>query len=166
MKKIGLLMLCMVASSVYAADIYKCVQDGKLTISSEPCPPGATSTVVTPDAQADAPAPSPDEELARLKQQVEAMERERLDRNAARDAAEAERRKARQETKASEEEATEPVNAHGRLNAARKKREEAANNNNNNNGGGNNGNAGGNANGGSGGDAGGTGKASGSLGTR
>jgi hypothetical protein len=112
MKQIWVLMLCMVSCGAYAENIYKCVQDGRLTISSAPCPadaastavtpdatptvmyrcvqdgrltisgalcpPEAVSTAVAPDAAPAAPAASFQDELARLKQQLEVLERERL----------------------------------------------------------------------------------------
>jgi hypothetical protein len=146
MKKALALILCVVACPLYAAEMYKCVQNGRLTISSEPCPTGAKSTVITPDAAPDTPVISSDEELARLKQKLEVLERERLQRNAARAAAEAERQKQEAQAAKDSEESAEPVNAHGRLNAARKRREEAAKNNS---GGNTGGNAGGNSGSGS-----------------
>jgi hypothetical protein len=67
-----------------SAEIYKCVENGKLSLSDMPCPSGAVSTVLpTESRQGDAPAESPAEELERLKQKLEVMQRERREREAA-----------------------------------------------------------------------------------
>ncbi|MDR1889851.1 MAG: DUF4124 domain-containing protein [Zoogloeaceae bacterium] len=75
--------LCLHAG-IASADAYKCVEKGKVTISSEPCPVGATSTAITsasmPDAEAVAAARADED---RLKQRVDAMTRTRLERDAA-----------------------------------------------------------------------------------
>jgi hypothetical protein len=117
MKKSMLLMLCLFACGASAQEVYKCLQDGKLTISSLPCPPGAISTVVPVEASP-RPALSPEEELARMKQKADALERERLNREATQAAT------TKTASPPTQPEATEAVNAHGRLNAARKRNEE------------------------------------------
>lgn len=114
MKRMLVLMLCVVSCGVYAEDVYKCVQDGKLTISNTPCPSGATSTVVTPDAPPDASSIASNEaELTRLKQLLEAMERERLGRSAAYTADLESRRQKAQETYEEEIVKPEPVVVYG-----------------------------------------------------
>jgi hypothetical protein len=129
MKKSLLLTLCLFSGGVSAEEVYKCLQNGQLTISTLPCPPGAVSTVVPVEASPQQPL-SPEEELARMKQKADALERERLDREATQAAARA------TPPLAQPDQATEAVNAHGRLNAARKRREEAAQNPNGGNPGG------------------------------
>jgi hypothetical protein len=116
MKKSLLLILCLFSCGA-SAEVYKCIQDGKTTISTLPCPPGATSTAVPVEATPNS-AMTPEQEVANMKQKADAMERERLNRSA-------ERATANAPAPVVEDEATEAVNAHGRLNAARRKREEA-----------------------------------------
>ncbi|MDR2365239.1 MAG: DUF4124 domain-containing protein, partial [Zoogloeaceae bacterium] len=77
MKKALFLVLCVIASGAAAEEVYKCQQDGKLTISTTPCPSGATTTVVPVEKLPPADE-SPEQELARMKQQADALERERL----------------------------------------------------------------------------------------
>ena len=71
-------------TGVAAADAYRCVEKGKTTISSEPCPAGATSTAVTSVSvsYAEALAAARAEE-DRLKQSVDAMTKARYERDAA-----------------------------------------------------------------------------------
>jgi hypothetical protein len=103
MKKILLLagMVSLFSSGAFA-EIYKCVENGKLTISDTPCPPDAVSTVVTPEPERNAPAFSSAEELERIKQKLEMMQHERQEREAADEqvAQQAEREKAAQEAAA------------------------------------------------------------------
>ncbi|MDR3322989.1 MAG: DUF4124 domain-containing protein [Zoogloeaceae bacterium] len=123
MKKLLALALCVVSCSA-SAELYRCVQNGKVLITGEPCPYGAKSTVIAPDAAPQESAEiSPAEELARLKQKATELEQERLARNKVYDEAEAARRD--KKAGAEEEADNEPVNAQGRLNVARKKREAA-----------------------------------------
>lgn len=117
MKKILLLVLCLFSCGASAQQVYKCLQDGKTTISTQPCPPGATSTAVPVEANPNS-AITPEQEIANMKQKADALERERLGRAAERAAANA-------PAPAVVEETGEAVNAHGRLNEARRKREEA-----------------------------------------
>ncbi|MDR1889852.1 MAG: DUF4124 domain-containing protein [Zoogloeaceae bacterium] len=117
-KNFLLLILCLFSCGVSAQQVYKCLENGKVTISTQPCPPGATSTVIPVEASPNPPI-SPEEEVARLKQKADAMEQERLNRQAERAAANA------PPPLPQTGDAEEAVNAHGRLNAARRKREEA-----------------------------------------
>ncbi|GHT92771.1 hypothetical protein AGMMS49545_10870 [Betaproteobacteria bacterium] len=116
MNKSLLLILCLFSCGASAQQVYKCLQDGKTTISTQPCPPGATSTAVPVEATPNT-AMTPEQEVANMKRKADDMERERLNRAA-------ERAAAAPPAPAAQEE-TEAVNAHGRLNAARRKREEA-----------------------------------------
>jgi len=87
MKKIllFLVMIAMSCSAALAEVYYKCAQNGRLTITQYPCPSGATSTVVTPapGSEGNAASGSPAEELERMKQRLEVMQRERHQREAA-----------------------------------------------------------------------------------
>jgi hypothetical protein len=122
MKKVLFLVLCGIASGAFADEIYKCEQDGRRTISTTPCPPGATATVV-PVEKLPPASESPEQELERMKQQADAMERDRLARETPTPAAADETKHETDET-AGAGEAAEPANAHGRLNVAYKKREQ------------------------------------------
>jgi len=80
-----------VAPSVFA-QVYRCVVNDKVIISTEPCPAGATKvTEIKPEpgaaAREAAAKKAADEELARMKAQVELMERARQEREAAFEAA-------------------------------------------------------------------------------
>ena len=116
MKKSLLLILCLFSCGASAQQVYKCLQDDKTMISTQPCPPGATSTAVPVEVNPN-PAMTPEQEVANMRQKADRMERERLGRSAERATA--------QPPEPADEEAPEAVNAHGRLNAARRKREEA-----------------------------------------
>jgi hypothetical protein len=76
-------MLCLHMGAA-VADAYKCVEKGKITISSEPCPDGATHAEIIrdpmPDAEVLAAARA---DLDRLRQSAAAMTRERHERDAA-----------------------------------------------------------------------------------
>jgi hypothetical protein len=120
MKKSLLFVLCLFAGAASAQEVYKCVQNHKVTISTTPCPPGATSTVVPVEASPQGQV-SPEEEIARMRQKADAMERERLEREAARERAPV------SSPLSAPAETPEAVNAHGRLNAARRKREAGGN---------------------------------------
>ncbi|MCL2076426.1 MAG: DUF4124 domain-containing protein [Betaproteobacteria bacterium] len=82
--------LCGVALPV-SAQVYRCVTDGAVTISTQPCPAGAAATEYKPEpgaAEREAAAKkAADEDLARMKERVMLMERERRERDAALDAA-------------------------------------------------------------------------------
>ncbi|MDR3322988.1 MAG: hypothetical protein LBS89_02155 [Zoogloeaceae bacterium] len=81
MKKLLALALCVVSCSA-SAELYRCVQNDKVLITGEPCPYGAKSTVIVPDAAPQESAEiSPTEELARLKQKVAELEQARLAHN-------------------------------------------------------------------------------------
>ncbi|GHT92774.1 hypothetical protein AGMMS49545_10880 [Betaproteobacteria bacterium] len=71
-------------TGVAVADAYRCVEKGKTTISSEPCPAGATSTVVSSVSVSDAEAlAAARAEEDRLKQSVDTMTKARYERDAA-----------------------------------------------------------------------------------
>jgi hypothetical protein len=78
MKKSLLLTLFLLAGGASAGEVYKCLQDGELTISDWPlsCPPSAVSKVVPVKMPSQA-SRSSEEELAHLKQRADTMERER-----------------------------------------------------------------------------------------
>jgi hypothetical protein len=135
MKPVGLfllLSLCVTASGVVCAQTYKCVEQGKLTISDTPCPPGAVSTVVPPEPRGSASSESFDEEMARLRQNLEAMERERHERKIAEIAQEqAKREEAAQKEDAEQKAQEEKIEAENEmarrnflLKKKKKKREE------------------------------------------
>jgi hypothetical protein len=78
--------LCLMGAypSVAAAEVYKCVEKGKITISTEVCPAGATHAEIISDAAPDAAsvaAARADEE--RLQRYAETLARERRERDAA-----------------------------------------------------------------------------------
>jgi hypothetical protein len=125
MKKVLFLALCCIGSGAFAEEVYKCEQDGRVTISTTPCPSGATATVV-PVEKLPPASESPEDELARMKQQADALERERLAREAASSSSGAEENMASDEVEEADgDEAGEAPNPQGRLNIARKKRQEA-----------------------------------------
>jgi hypothetical protein len=101
MKKILFLALCALslASGGAAAEVYKCVEKGKLTISTAPCPSGAASEAIAPEPEVDAAAvESSIKATERMKQELDVMRRERLAREAADEAVRKERAaEARQE---------------------------------------------------------------------
>jgi hypothetical protein len=68
-----------VISGSAGTEIYKCVENGRLTISDAPCPPGATGTVV-PSAPQTPRSRSPADEPGTLKQKLDIMQRERQER--------------------------------------------------------------------------------------
>jgi hypothetical protein len=78
MKKILLLanLACIVSNDAFA-ETWKCVEDGKLTITNMPCPPGAISTIVPAEPEGDISAESVDDELVRIKQKLTEIEAER-----------------------------------------------------------------------------------------
>ncbi|MDR0735722.1 MAG: DUF4124 domain-containing protein [Zoogloeaceae bacterium] len=125
MKKALFLVLCCIGSSAFAEEVYKCQQDGKVTISTTPCPTGATATVV-PVEKLPPASESPEQELARMKQQADALERERLERETpVRSAGDEIVPEGVEEVDGDEVTETAP-NPQGRLNVARKKREQQA----------------------------------------
>jgi hypothetical protein len=124
MEKVLFLVLCCISSGAFADEIYKCQQDGRVSISTTPCPPGATATVV-PVEKLPPASESTEQELARMKQQADTLERERLERETPVSSATENEAAPDEAEDASGDEATEAVNAHGRLNAARQKREQA-----------------------------------------
>jgi hypothetical protein len=77
MKKSLLLALCLFSCGA-SAEVYKCLQDGKVTISTLPCPPGASSTVVPLEVLPQGGAMTPEEEVAQIKLRADTLERERL----------------------------------------------------------------------------------------
>ncbi|MDR0673823.1 MAG: DUF4124 domain-containing protein [Zoogloeaceae bacterium] len=81
-KMLFFLTSCCLCGGAFAEEVYKCEQDGKVTISTTPCPTGATVTVV-PVEKLPPASESPEQELARMKQQADTLERERLEREAA-----------------------------------------------------------------------------------
>jgi flagellar biosynthesis GTPase FlhF len=114
MKPIGLLLLMslgVLASDFVCAETYKCVENGKLTISDTSCPPGAISTVVPPEPRGSASSESVDEEMARLKQELEVMERKRQEQVAEIAHEQAKREKAEQEKEAARKAEAEKVEA-------------------------------------------------------
>ena len=78
MKPILLLMslVYMVSGSVFA-ETYKCVENGRLTISDMPCPPSAVSTVIPSEPNDNARGNSSAEEMQRLKSKLETIQHER-----------------------------------------------------------------------------------------
>jgi len=74
-----LLMLC--SAAVQAQTVHKCTVDGKVTYTEMPCQGGTASVIAVPDA------PAPDKaaaaELAGMKKQADALEKERRKREAA-----------------------------------------------------------------------------------
>ncbi|MCL2021244.1 MAG: DUF4124 domain-containing protein [Betaproteobacteria bacterium] len=82
--------LCVVTPPV-SAQVYRCVVNDKVTISTQPCPAGAAVTEYKPEpgaAEREAAAKkAADEEVARMKERVSLMERERREREALLDAA-------------------------------------------------------------------------------
>ncbi|MDR3159136.1 MAG: DUF4124 domain-containing protein [Zoogloeaceae bacterium] len=127
MKKALFLVLCCIGSGAFAEEVYKCQQDGRVTISTTPCPSGATATVV-PVEKLPPASESLEQELARMKQQADALERERLERETSSAGSAAGDETAQNEAEDAEgadgEDATGSPNPHGRLNAARKQRAE------------------------------------------
>ncbi|MDR2636716.1 MAG: DUF4124 domain-containing protein [Zoogloeaceae bacterium] len=83
------LILCAlgVFPDMASAQVFRCLEKGKVTISTSPCPTGAKATeiVAEPGAaeRAAAAKQAADEEVARLKEKVELMARERHEREAA-----------------------------------------------------------------------------------
>ncbi|MDR3322987.1 MAG: DUF4124 domain-containing protein [Zoogloeaceae bacterium] len=111
MKKILLLLVLGAISGGIHAEVYKCLEKGRLTISTSSCPSGAVSTAVTPEPEIDpATRAASAEALARLQAQTERMAHERHEREAAdaatrKEAAQAAQREA--ERRAQEEAAPE-----------------------------------------------------------
>jgi hypothetical protein len=81
MRKILLLLTLGAISGSVSAEIYKCLENGRLTISDAPCPSGAVCSVLSYEPQNSRPH-SPTEELETLKQKLEVMQRERQEREA------------------------------------------------------------------------------------
>jgi hypothetical protein len=86
MKKILLLLTLGAISGSVGAEIYKCLENGRLTISDMPCSPGAISSVAPPHEPQNSRSHSPTGELETLKQKLEAMQRERQEREAVHEA--------------------------------------------------------------------------------
>ena len=125
MKKVLLLVLCCVSGGAFAEEVYRCQQDGKVTISTTPCPTGATATVV-PVEKLPPASESPEQELARMKQQADALERERLEREAVASSAAADDATENEAKDADGNEATEGDGLSSGRFAARRKREQQA----------------------------------------
>lgn len=86
------LAICLYGVALPAfAQVYRCVVDDEVTISTDPCPAGAKVTEFKPEpgaAEREAAAKkAADENLAHMKERIEVMERERLEREAALDEA-------------------------------------------------------------------------------
>ena len=68
MLRAATILLCLSASTTAAAQVYKCVNNGKVTYSESPCPGAKVTRLDAPTVAPDAPAPpDPRAELQRQK---------------------------------------------------------------------------------------------------
>lgn len=128
MKPILLLisLVCAITSGGAVAETYKCVENGKLTISDQPCPSGTTSTVVPSEPGENASSKSAAEEMEWVKQKLETMQAERHAREADEVARKAEAEKTETQYNAAQQSKNsavqQPQNSAAQRNAIMKKK--------------------------------------------